>query len=127
MVYGCAIDLSKAFDMVEWLALFKVLENRNVSPVFLRTLLYVYTHQCCNVRWNGSLSDTLNVSNGVCQGAVSSPILFVIYIDDLFSIFRGSGFGCRLNSKFYGCFEYADDLLLLSASRSGLRLAVHDQ
>ena len=126
VVYGCAMDLSKAFDMVEWLALFKVLENRNVSPVFLRTLLYVYTHQSCNVRWNGSLSDTLNVSNGVCQGAVSSPILFSIYIDYLFSIFRGLGFGCRLNSKFYGCFGYADDLLLLSASRSGLQSMINN-
>ena len=98
VVYGCAMDLTKAFDMVEWVALFQVLESRNVSPVFLRTLLYVYTHQSCNVGWNGSLSATFKVSNGVRQGAVSSPILFSIYIDDLFSILRGSGFGCRLNS-----------------------------
>ena len=125
VVYGCAMDLTKAFDMVEWVALFQVLENRNVSPVFLRTLLYVYTHQSCNVGWNGSLSATFNVSNGVRQGPVSSPILFSIYIDDLFSILRGSGLGCRLNSKFYGCFGYADDLLLLSASRSGLQSMIN--
>ena len=37
VVYGCAMDLSKAFDMVEWLELFKVLEARKVSPVFLQT------------------------------------------------------------------------------------------
>ena len=44
-VYGCAMDLSKAFDMVEWASLFQVLETRGVSPIFLRVLLYVYTNQ----------------------------------------------------------------------------------
>ena len=103
----------------------KALEARNVSPVFLRTLLYVYTNQSCNVKWNGSLSNTFTVSNGVRQGAVSSPTLFSIYIDDLFSTLRSSGLGCRLNNKFYGCFGYADDLLLLSASRSGLQSMIN--
>ena len=32
VVYGCAMDLSKAFDMVEWLELFQVLLARKVSP-----------------------------------------------------------------------------------------------
>ena len=124
VVYGCTMDLSKAFDMVEWLELFNVLNSRNVSPVFLRTLLFIYTNQSCNVKWNGSLSDRFNVANGVRQGAVSSPILFSIYIDDLFSVLRQSGLGCWLNGAFLGCFGYADDLLLLSASRSGLQSMV---
>ena len=125
VVFGCAMDLSKAFDMVEWLELFQVLEDRNVSPVFLRTLLCVYTHQSCNVKWNGSQSSLFNVTNGVRQGAVSSPILFSVYIDDLFSSLRSSGLGCSLNSIFYGCLGYADDLLLLSASRSGLQSMIN--
>ena len=121
VVYRCAMDLCKAFDMVEWLELFRVLQARAVSPVFLRTLLYIYTQQSCTVKWNGSFSDSFRVSNGVRQGAVSSPILFSIYIDDLFSLLRSSGLGCRLNNQFYGCLGYADDLLLLSASRTGLQ------
>ena len=55
---------------------------------------------------------------------MSSPILFSLYIDDLFTLLRSSGFGCRLNNQFYGCLGYADDLLLLSASRSGLQAMV---
>ena len=125
VVYGCAMDLSKAFDMVEWLELFNVLEARNVSAVFLRTLLFIYTHQSCNVKWNGSLSDKFSVSNGVRQGAVSSPILFSVYINDLFSVLRKSGIGCKFHSLYFGCFGYADDLLLLSASRSGLQAMVN--
>ena len=118
VVYGCAMDLSKAFDLVEWFELFKVLNARNVSPVYLRILLYIYTNQCCDVKWNGALSDRFQVRNGVRQGAVSSPILFSVYINDLFLALRRSGLGCRMNGIFYGCLGYADDLLLMSASRS---------
>ena len=125
VVYGCAMDLSKAFDMVEWMELFKVLQAKNVSAIFLRTLLYVYSHQSCTVKWNGCLSNTFTVTNGVRQGAVSSPILFSLYIDELFKILRSSGLGCRLNNQFYGCLGYADDLLLLSASRSGLQAMIN--
>ena len=124
VVYGCTMDLSKAFDMVEWLVLFEVLQSRCVSPVFLRTLLCIYSHQSCNVKWNGSLSDKFTVTNGVRQGAVSSPILFSVHIDDLFSILRNSGLGCYLHGAYFGCLGYADDLLLLSASRSGLQSMV---
>ena len=73
------------------------------------------------MKWNGSISDSFKASNGVRQGAVSSPILFSIYIDDLFSLLRSSGLFCRLNNQFYGCLGYADNLLLMSASRIGLQ------
>ena len=42
-----------------------------------------------------------------------------------FKILRSSGLGCRLNNQFYGCLGYADDLLLLSASRSGLQSMIN--
>ena len=108
VVYGCAMDLSKAFDLVEWLQLFKVLEARRVSPVFLRILLYIYRNQCCEVKWNGVGSDRFGVKNGVRQGAVSSPILFSVYINDLFLVLRNSGLGCKIHGIFYGCIGYAD-------------------
>ena len=123
-VYGCAMDLSKAFDLVEWLELFRVLDAKNVSPVYLRILLYIYTNQCCDVKWNGASSDQFQVRNGVRQGAVTSPILFSVYIDELFCILRNSGLGCRIHGLFYGCLGYADDLFLMSASRSGLQSMV---
>ena len=120
-VYGCAMDLSKAFDMVEWTDLFTTLMKRGVEPVFLRVLLHVYRNQQCDVKWGGKFSTRFSVSNGVRQGAVSSPLLFSVYIDDLFRILRRSGLGCYISNVFYACFGYADDLLLLSASRSGLQ------
>ena len=85
-VYGCAMDLSKAFDMVDWKELFRILERRKVDPVFLRVLLYIYRYQQCDVKWNNSLSYGFPIRNGVRQGAVSSPLLFSVYINDLIDI-----------------------------------------
>ena len=123
-VYSCAMDLSKAFDLVEWLSLFKVLAAKGISTIFLRILLFIYRNQTCDVKWSSTYSYRFKVSNGVRQGAVSSPLLFSVYIDDLITLLRQSGFGCRLHKVFYGVLGYADDLLLLSASRTGLQTMV---
>ena len=123
-VYGCAMDLSKAFDLVEWVSLFHTLIKKGVSPIFLRILMYIYRNQTCEVKWNSKYSHKFSVKNGVRQGAISSPILFSIYIDDLIKQLRVLGLGCRFDGHFYGVLGYADDLLLLSASRSGLQAMV---
>ena len=96
-----------------------------MEPIFLRVLIFIYRNQQCNVKWNTSLSSHFPVSNGVRQGAVSSPILFSVYINDLLVILREAGIGCHVGSFFVGCLGYADDLLLLSASRSGLQSMVN--
>ena len=124
-VYGCAMDMSKAFDLVEWGELFTTLKNRGVDPIFLRLLLFIYRNQQCDVKWAGKFSSKFSVCNGVRQGAVSSAILFSVYINELFLILRKAGFGCHINGIFLGCFGYADDIFLLSASRSGLQTMVN--
>ena len=75
-VYGCAMDMSKAFDMVEWGKLFVKLRDRGVNPIYLRLLISIYRNQQCDVKWAGKYSSCFSVSNGVRQGAVSSVILF---------------------------------------------------
>ena len=87
-VYGCAMDLSKAFDMVDWKELFKILMRRKVDPIFLRLLLFIYSYQQCDVRWNSSHSHRFSIRNGVRQGAVRSLILFSVYINDLIVLLR---------------------------------------
>ena len=74
-----------------------------------------------NVRWNSDLSDKFSIRNGVRQGAIASPILFCFYMDKLFSILKKSGSGCRISNFYAGVHGYADDLLFLCPSRSGLQ------
>ena len=77
------MDLSKAFDMVSWAKLFPELLERKISPLILKGLVHIYSYQMCNVRWGNIISQPFNVKKGVRQGAVSSPILFCVYIKDL--------------------------------------------
>ena len=118
------MDMSKAFDMVEWGELFESLLARGVDCVFLRLILFIYSKQQCNVQWNSQYSSQFSVKNGVRQGGVSSGIFFAIYIDKLLKILRKLGIGCHINGLFYGAVIHADDIFLLSASRNGLQAMI---
>ena len=50
-----------------------------------------------------------------------SPILFSIYIDSLLHKLKDSGLGCQVGRTLSGAFGYADDLVLITSSLSGLR------
>ena len=73
-VLAAAMDMSKAFDMVEWRELFLTLIDRTLDSLFLYLILFISTNQRCNVRWCGKLSDSFDLQNGVRQGAVTSGI-----------------------------------------------------
>ena len=119
-VFSCFLDLSKAFDLVTFSKLFSKLHNR-IGSIFIRLMAYIYVFQSCCVDWCGMKSMPFKVSCGIRQGAVLSPILFSIYIDDLFNVLSRSGFGCHINGLFYGIVGYADDLVLLSPDLYGLQ------
>ena len=120
-VYACFMDMKKAFDMVKHSKLFRKLIESNVPPIFLRLLLVMYISQSAKVRWNGKLSHSFSISNGVKQGAALSTILFCIYIDELIRELRRNREGCWVNGEYVGIVVYADDIALLSPSIDGLQ------
>ena len=82
-LYLLLLDASKAFDKVSFYTLFNMLLDKKMCPRTLKCLYYMYTNQSCYVTWSSNRSETYNVSNGVKQGGVISPLLFSIYIDNL--------------------------------------------
>ena len=73
--------------------LFELLLKRNVCPRIIKLLLYtcMYVNQKCYVKWANELSEPFTVANGVKQGAAISPLLFSIYIDNLFKELKQLG------------------------------------
>jgi exonuclease III len=123
-VYTLLLDASKAFDRVNYCKLFERLIEKKMSPVILRLLLYMYTNQKMMVQWDNCTSEKFNISNGVKQGAVLSPILFAVYVDGLLSKLKESGIGCHIGDKYVGALSFADDLTLLCPTLTGLRKMV---
>ena len=78
------------------------------------------TRQAMCVRWGNSLSDPFHVNNGVRQGGILSPYLFNVYMDDL-SQSLNCKTSCLSGEIMINHFMYADDLVLLSPSATGLR------
>jgi hypothetical protein len=109
-VYTLMLDASKAFDRVNYQHLFTKLMEKKCAQWSL-DMLFMYTSQKLQVKWNDKLSSKCNVSNGVRQGAVLSPLLFGIYIDGLLIQLRELGIGCPtmsgLNKMIKVCERYA--------------------
>ena len=110
-MYVMLLDATKAFDKVNYVKLFYQLIDRGLNPFIIRCLLYMYTHQCLNVSWNNSQSKYFPTTNGVKQGGVLSPILFSVYIDELLTRLKLSGYGCMVGHVYCGAFAYADDIV----------------
>lgn len=88
-------------------------------PTQLLDLLTYWLGNCFScVKWDGILSKIFKLNFGVRQGAVLSPFLFAIYLDDLID-FRRSNY-----SSFV--ILYADDIMLLARSIRELQCMLID-
>ena len=120
-VFVCILDASEAFNRVNYCKLVEELLKRDISPIALRLLLYMYTSQTLRVKWGHTVSNYFAVRNGVKQRGVLPPLLFAIYTDSLLKRLEDSGVGCHMGGHFNGALAYVDDITLLSPNMSGLR------
>ena len=114
------LDCSKAFDMCKFSLLFEKLHQKNLPAIVVRALIFVYEEQTAWVKWGNTRSEQFRIVNGTRQGSVLSPALFSVYMDDLIVRLRRAGVGCHMGGVFCGVVGYADDLLLMAPSRSGM-------
>ena len=115
------LNIFVLFDIVNYCKLFNELLKRDISPIVLRWLLYMYTSQTLRVKWGHAVSNCFTVRNRVKQGGVLSPLLFAIYTDSLLKRLEESGVECHMGGHFTGALAYADDITLLSPSMSWMR------
>jgi len=114
----CLLDLSKAFDKMNYSALFIKLMDRLI-PVQVLSILENWFAMCLScVKWGSVFSRFYELNTGVKQGGVLSPYLFSIFIDDLVKYVNKANVGCRIRAICTAIFLYTDDAILH-------RLSVH--
>ncbi len=123
-IYTCLLDASKAFDRVNFVQLFKILMNRGLPPIVIRSIINMYTSQEMRACWKGYMSNSFSVTNGTKQGAILSCSLFCLYLDQLLLDIESSGYGCYIGTAYMGALSYADDITLSSPSLTGLQKMV---
>ena len=106
---GCMfIDFSRAFDSINHKILFQKLELYGLDEIslsFFKSYMGNRT-QCTTV--NGHTSDREKVTCGTAQGSILGPLLFIIYINDLFTSIETDG----------NIYMYADDTLIVCKSNN---------
>jgi len=74
----CALDLSTAFDKVNYHALYLKLMKRLIPNKLLNLLMFWLSRCCSCVKWIDSWSQFFDFDFGVRHGSVLSPFLFAL-------------------------------------------------
>ena len=96
------MDASNAFDRVNHWTLLKKMIDSGMPPIFVRLIVTWYCEQRACVRWGSTLSPKFNVSNGVRQGGILSPLFFNLYMDRLSVTLSETKVGCALYPRHTG-------------------------
>ena len=96
-----ALDMSMALDMCQFSTLFKKISTK-LPAVVTRVLIHAYEKQYVWVRWGTRKSSEFSITNGTRQGAILSPALFTVYVQELLDRLHQSGDGCHIRSTFLG-------------------------
>ena len=122
-LFACFVDLEKAFDRIPREKLWRVLQEYGVDGQLLQAIKSFYCQPEVCVRVNGMQSKPFHVGVGLRQGCVLSPLLFITYMNWIDR--RSQASECvKIGSFKTNRLLFADDLVLLADSESGLQRAL---
>ena len=104
---GIFIDLKKAFDTVNHQILLNKLNHYGFRGIINNWFESFLCNRSQTLKINKQLSDVALISNGVPQGSVLDPLLFLLYINNIHT--------CSNTFNFY---LFADDTNILYANKN---------
>ena len=116
------VDFSKAFDRINRQFLWDKLSRMGLRGKMMTALHGIYSNVQCCVRINSVTTQYFNVSSGLKQGCLISPILFNLFINDLILELKESGCGIDIGAEELICVLcYADDLVFIADNAEELQ------
>ena len=103
------VDYSKAFDTIDHSVLAHKLSLYGCSKRIVDWHVDYFRNRQQRTSVNGMVSESLPVSCGVPQGSSLGPLLFVIYVNDVFMV---------MHDEPGVVYMYADDMVLVTSSQS---------
>jgi exonuclease III len=124
-LYITFVDFSKAFDFVNRTFLYYKLIQNGYGGKLLKIIQSLFGKSSARVRWEGQLGQNIDSTYGVLQGGIISPKLFNLYLADI-SDHLNHRHGITINGTTFTHLLYADDLILISESASGMQELIDD-
>lgn len=122
-LYAIFVDFKGAFDSVDHLLLWVKLQALGISSKLLNIIINFYKIARASIKSAHQHTNFVNVTRGVLQGEVLSPLLFALFINDLenFLLKKGCrGIPINANNEI-SLLAYADDIVLLVDTPTELR------
>lgn len=119
-IFACSLDAEGAFDAIPHPVLFAKAIGV-MSDVVWRIMFHWYSDITVRVKWNSQLGEIIPIMKGTRQGGLSSPFMFNLFYQGLVNKLSNTVGGVKINGTSYNVFCYADDVLLTSATTTGLQ------
>lgn len=120
-----SLDLKRAFDTVPHAVISRALLRLGVDARLARYLIDSLSESVTTISVGGKSTAPVRMERGVKQGDPISPILFNCVIDELFHLLHGLPAGLPLGDLLVNSLGYADDIVLLAASKADLQILVN--
>ena len=125
-LYTCFIDFTKAFDSVWRKGLLSKMKQIGITGKIYNIIEYIYSNTTYSIIHNKNITKPCDSQVGIKQGDTLSTLLFNIYLNDIPQYLnKQSTDPIQINDSKMNTMMFADDLLLLSTSASGLQNSIN--